>query len=220
MRTVSIVDAAVDALRSAIFSGELEPGAPITEAAMTQRFDVPRPTIRSAMQLLMQDGLLRREPNRSVYVPVLSSEDVRDLFSVRKMVELEAVQKLVARGLYPTLAMRTLRLLESLDERDGWDEVVKYDFELHQALIDAVESPRLSRIYSSISAEVRLALTQLRTVYTSPTDIAAEHRALLDAICSNDEHRAIEAAREHLDASERTILEQLSAHHKEKSSDG
>lgn len=107
--------------------------------------------------------------------------------------------------------MRTLRLLEPLEERDGWDEVVKYDFELHQAIVDAVESPRLSRIYSSISAEVRLALTQLRALYSSPTEIAAEHRALLEAINSGNEGQALEAVREHLDTSERIILDQLSS---------
>lgn len=218
LRIVSVVEAVVEALRSAIFSGELVPGTAITEAALSQRFAVPRPTIRSAMQLLMQDGLLRREPNRSVYVPVLSGDDVRDLFAVRKMVELDAVQKLVAREVYPSAAMQILRLLESLDERDGWDEVVKYDFQLHQALIDGVKSPRLSKIHSGISAEVRLALTQLRAVYTSPADIAAEHRALLDAICSFDEQRAIAAAAEHLDTSQRIILEQLSTHLRENDS--
>jgi DNA-binding GntR family transcriptional regulator len=207
LRTVSVVDATVEALRSAVFSGELEPGTPITEAAMMQRFDVPRPTIRSAMQLLMQDGLLRREPNRSVYVPLLSNEDVQDLFSVRRMVELDCVQKLVAQKIYPTLAMRILRLLEALDEHDGWDEVVQYDFELHQALIDAVASPRLSKIYASISAEVRLALTQLRGM--SPVHVAAEHRVLLDAIRSFDEQRAVQATREHLAESEQAILNLL-----------
>ena len=210
LRIVSIVDAVADGLRKAIFNGDLEPGAPLTEALLSRRFDVPRPTVRSAVQLVMHDGLLRREPNRSVFVPVLDAADIEDLFSVRRMVEIDAVRRLVLNGVQPTAALRAQRMLESLDETDGWDDVVTHDFELHEALVDATGSPRLSRIYASIATEVRLALTQLRPVYTSPTEIAREHRSLLDAICSNDQERAIAAAREHLDTSEQIVLDQLS----------
>lgn len=209
LRVVSVVDAVADALRNAIFNGELVPGTPLTEALLSKQFDVPRPTVRAAVQTVMQDGLLRREPNRSVFVPVLTGDDLRDVFAVRRVLEIDAVSRLVARDLTPTGALRAQRMLESLRDGDGWDEVVRHDFELHQALIDAIGSPRMSRIYASISAEIRLALTQLRPIYTSPTQITAEHRILLDAVVSGDAEIATRATREHLDASERLLLEQL-----------
>lgn len=209
LRVVSVVDAVADGLRSAILSGEITPGTPLAEAALSRRFDVPRPTVRSALLLVMQDGLLRREPNRSVYVPVLTRDDVTDLFAVRRMTELDAVERLVAQRAHPAAALRALRILEALDDSDGWDEFVRYDFELHQGLIDAVGSPRLSRIYQGISAETHLALTQLRSVYPSPADIAVEHRVLLDAIGSHDRDRALAAVRDHLDESEQIILDLL-----------
>jgi DNA-binding GntR family transcriptional regulator len=217
LRVVSMVDAVADALRKAIFSGEFAPGVPLTEALLSTKFEVPRPTVRSAVQMVMQDGLLRREPNRSVYVPVLTAEDIRDVFSVRRVLEVDAVDKLVTRDLTPTAALRAQHLLESLDDSDGWDDVVRYDFELHQALIDTIGSPRMSKIYSSISAEIRLVLTQLRPV-VSPAQIAAEHRVLIDAILSKDVQVATDATREHLDASERVLLEQFSNPHQEESS--
>jgi DNA-binding GntR family transcriptional regulator len=209
LRVTSIVDAVADALRKAILSGEHAPGAPLTEALLSQQYDVPRPTVRTAVRMVMQDGLLRREPNRSVYVPALTAEDIQDLFSVRRVLEVDAVSKLVTRDLTPTAALRAQRMLESLTPEDGWDDVVRYDFELHQALIDTIDSPRMSKIYSSISAEIRLALTQLRPIYTSPAQVASEHRALIDAIVSKDVRVATAATREHLDDSERVLLDRL-----------
>ncbi len=209
LRVVSVVDAVADALRNVIFSGELVPGTPLTEALLSTQFGVPRPTVRSAVQMVMQDGLLRREPNRSVFVPVLTGDDLRDVFAVRRVLETDAVGRLVNRDLTPTAALRAQRMLESLQDGDGWDDVVRHDFELHQALIDAIGSPRMSRIYASISAEIRLALTQLRPNYTSPAQIAAEHRVLLDAVVSGDVEIATRATRDHLDASERLLLGQL-----------
>lgn len=209
LRVVPVVEAVAEGLREAILGSELTPGEPLTEAMLSERFDVPRPTVRSAVQLVMQDGLIRREPNRSVYVPRLSADDVRDLFVVRRMMELDAVATVVGRGTRPQEALRAQRMLESLDATDEWGDVVRYDFALHQALVDAAGSPRTSRIYTGISAEMRLALTQLRPIYDSPAEIAREHRVLLDGVLSGDREHALAATREHLDTSERLILGQL-----------
>ncbi|MGW3953131.1 FCD domain-containing protein [Streptomyces sp. NPDC004752] len=106
-------------------------------------------------------------------------------------------------------------MLESLHRSDGWEEAVRYDFELHQALIDTMGSLRMSRIYESVSAEIRLALTQLRPLYTSPAQIASEHRTLIDTILSKDVRAATEAIQEHLDSSEHVLLDQLMKSHEE-----
>ncbi len=211
LRVVHVVDAVAEGLREAILGGEFTPGEPLTEAALSQRFGVPRPTVRSAVQAVMQDGLVRREPNRSVYVPVLTAADIKDLFAVRRLLEAHAVEQLVARQIQPRQALRALRMLESLDAMDEWSDVVRYDFDLHQALVDAAGSPRMSRVYASNSAEIRLALTQLKPLYSTPADIAQEHRELLAAVESGDGELAVGAIREHLDTSERLILEQLPA---------
>ena len=206
LRAVSITDALVAALREAIFAGDLQAGARVSEATLAERFDVARPTVRAALQALVGDGLLRREPNRSVYVPRLADDDVRDLFAVRKLLELEAVRTLVGRGIRPTPAWQALRQLEGLGEEDGWGEVVAYDLALHRALVDGVGSPRMTRIYGGITDEVRLGLVQLRPAYSAPAQIAAEHRTLLEAIASGDLDRALGETRDHLEASERILL--------------
>jgi DNA-binding GntR family transcriptional regulator len=208
-QAVSLVEAVAERLRRCILGGEIAPGAYVSEATLSTRFDVPRPTVRSALLIVTNDGLLRREPNRSAYVPRLSRSDVADLFAVRRLVELEAVTRLVTARIHPTAATQTLRIMEALDHDEGWDEVVRLDVMLHQQLVDAIGSPRLSRIYASISTEFQLALTQLRASYTSATQVAAEHRELLDAICSNDLVVAAAMARDHIDEGEKIILDVL-----------
>ena len=46
--------------------GEHAPGERIAEANLAARFEVPRPTVRSALAVLQEQGLLRREPNLSL----------------------------------------------------------------------------------------------------------------------------------------------------------
>ncbi len=61
--------ALVDALREQILAGELEPGARLPEEALASRFGVARPTARAAVQMLVFAVLLRRERNRTAFVP-------------------------------------------------------------------------------------------------------------------------------------------------------
>lgn len=209
LRAVSLVDALAAELRNAIFRGELAPGVPVSEVSLSRRYDVARPSVRAALQSVVSDGLLRREPNRSVYVPRLGVDDVRDLFGLRRLLELDATGTLVDRRVRPTAMWRALRGLEALTDGDGWDEVVTQDFALHQALVDGAGSPRTSRVYAGIAGEVRLAITQLRPSYSSPRAIAAEHRVLVEAISSGDRRRALNTVRQHLDESERLLVDQL-----------
>jgi DNA-binding GntR family transcriptional regulator len=52
---------------------------------------------------------------------------------------------------------------------------------------------------ASLQTEIRLALAQLRPAYPDASVLAAEHRALLQAIIARDAERAPALMREHLD---------------------
>ena len=202
LRTVSVVEAIAEQLSEDIFSGMFRPGETLIETQLAARFEVPRQTIRSAIVVLIHDGILRREPNKSVYIPQFSESDIRDLFAVRKLIELEAVRMLTARKTLPKEAENAVRIMEVLCDEDSWDEVLKFDFKFHHELIAATGSTRLQKFYRSISAEQRLALTYFRSSHESPSEIARQHRVLLDSIRTGDPDAAVEAFRVHLDESE------------------
>src|SRR3546814_20705223 len=75
--------------------------------------------------------------------------------------------------------------MEVLCDEDSWDDILKFDFKFHEALIAATGSTRLQKFYRSISAEQRLALTYFRS-RQSPSHLGHEHRALPNAIRSGD----------------------------------
>src|SRR3546814_16250993 len=88
--------------------------------------------------------------------------------------------------------------MEVLCYEDSWDDILKFDFKFHEALIAATGSTRLQKFYRSISAEQRLALTYFRS-RQSPSHIAREHREILNAIRSGAPDAAVDAFRIHLD---------------------
>ena len=101
LNTVSTVDAAANVLRELILDGELEPGARLREAEFAERLGIARHSFRAATQILIAEGMLRREPHRGVQVTVLDAGDILDTFRLRAALEIEAVRLMIAAGRVP-----------------------------------------------------------------------------------------------------------------------
>jgi DNA-binding GntR family transcriptional regulator len=196
--TVSTVQAAANALREQILDGHIEPGARLRETEFAERLGIARHSFRAATQILIAEGLLVREPNRGVHVPVLEPSDLIDVFRLRTALELEAVRLVMASGEVPEEAEASVRELSGVGDDAPWRSVVEPDMSFHRAIIDAAGSARLARAYSSVQSEILLCLVQLRPYYHRPAEVAAEHEELIAAIRAGDPSRAEELFRVHL----------------------
>jgi DNA-binding GntR family transcriptional regulator len=199
LTVVSTQDALSDSLRERILAGEFAPGSPLGEVDVATEYGVARPTARAVIQGLVQEGLLRREPNRSARVPELTADDVRDLFYVREALEVQVVATLVERKLRPAAAEQAVRRLESLRPGAAWSDAVEADLRFHAALVEAVDSPRLTRAFKALEAEIRLCLVQMRPGYDDLSVLAREHRDLLEAVAAGPRRTAVRLMTEHLE---------------------
>ncbi|HEX4725343.1 MAG TPA: GntR family transcriptional regulator [Pseudonocardiaceae bacterium] len=205
LRTTSTRDALVAEVRRRILSGELRPGEPLTEASLASTFGVARPTVRSALQVLVSRHLVTQSDGRSLTVPTLTEADVRDLFLVRTPLELAAVRLIVHNGLSLDGAERWLAEMAALPDAADWADLVEKHTGFHIALIDAAGSPRLSRIYPALQEEMQLCLAQLEASYPEPHALVAEHRDLVAAMRSGDVDRACDEMGEHLERAVRNF---------------
>jgi DNA-binding GntR family transcriptional regulator len=198
VETVSTVEAAANALRELILDGRLEPGARLRETEFAERLGIARHSFRAATQILIGEGLLHREPNRGVLVPVFAPNDLIDVFRLRTALELEAARLVVAGGVVPEAAEAAVRELSALPDDAPWRSVVEPDMRFHRAIIDAAGSERLARSYSTVQSEILLCLVWLRPHYERPAQVAAEHEELIEAIRDGDPRRAEDLFRAHL----------------------
>ena len=196
--TVSTVDAAANVLRELILDGQLEQGARLREAEFAERLGIARHSFRAATQILIGEGLLRREPNRGVHVPVFEPDDLIDVFRLRTALEVEAVRLVVAAGRVPEAAEDSVRELSALGDDAPWRAVVEPDMRFHRSIIDASGSERMMRAYATVHSEVLLCLVWLRPHYERPSQVAAEHEELIAAMRAGDADRAEDLFRAHL----------------------
>ncbi|WIX99715.1 GntR family transcriptional regulator [Amycolatopsis mongoliensis] len=207
LQTTNTRDALVAEVRRRILSGELAPGTPLTEQGLATTFGVARPTVRSALQELVARHLVERSDSRSLRVPVLTGDDVRDLFTVRLPLELTAARLIVGQRRSLDGVSAALAVLEALPATAGWSERVEAHTAFHLALVDAAGSVRLSRIYPPLQEEMQLCLARLRGSYPDPGELAVEHRRLLEAIASGNPASAEAEMRDHLERARSGLLD-------------
>lgn len=205
LKSVSIIEALANSLRDRVLIGDLTPDMPLPELQLAKQYGVARPTIRAAVQHLVLTGLLRREKNRTAFVPRLSSDEIRDLYGVRTLLELEVIRRLTAQRLRPPEAEAALRRLEQFGDHAKWNEVVNADLDFHLALVEAGGSRQIAHLYRILRDEIRLCLAQLRPAYDSVAKLAREHRELLDTIELGDADAAAGLLRRHLEQAVRDL---------------
>jgi DNA-binding GntR family transcriptional regulator len=167
-------------LRDSIVNGSLVPGSQLSEAELATRFGVSRGPVREALQRLIQEGLVRAEPHRGVFVPVLTEEDVRDIYLAREALESAAVEHIIASSRSEAAAEdldRLVKLMEEAEAADDWEAVGRYDLEFHSALVAATGSERLQRMFSTVIAETRPCLGVL-TATEARGNLVDEHRQI------------------------------------------
>ena len=199
IRPISTAEAVVGSLRARILDGVIAPGVRLPEAELAADFGVARPTVREAIQTLCHEGLLVRERNRSAHIPVLTREEILDLFSVQIPLECLVVRAVLGRGASLTPAREATAAMEALPDDAPWSQVVAADGAFHQALVSAVGSPRLERVYGALSGEIRLCVAQLRPSWASPSAIGREHHELLDVLETGDVEAAEARMTAHLE---------------------
>src|SRR6476661_7471683 len=87
---------ALEALRSAITSGQYRPGDHLSEVALAGHLGVSRGTVREALRHLQQEGLVTAGNRNMLRVSTISPKAVRELFQVRAALEGLAVAEIIA----------------------------------------------------------------------------------------------------------------------------
>lgn len=205
----STVDRVVEELRRALFTGQLSPGTPLREVALSEGMEVSRSTVREALGMLVAEGLAVRVPNKGVAVKQLSVADVHDVSRARAALETAGVRQWhdatpedkerlqVAFTTYTRLAAETgdpVRLTEA-------------HLAIHRALVGLTGSVRLLAVADGLTAEIRLALAHLDRTRGNLQEQVASHRRLLSMLEAGEVAEVIEELGDHLGHAEKSLLE-------------
>lgn len=203
-----------DRIRSGVMDGTLPPGSQLNEVELAARFGVSRGPVREALQRLIQEGLLRSEPHRGVFVPVMGAADVEDIYLAREALETAALRKITGtpRSVSTSKTLdRIVRAMYQAQDVGDWQTVASRDLDFHTELVAAAGSPRLERMFTTVISETRVCLSVLTGALHARDDLVDEHRRVSEMIRVDDTEGAVAVLRKHFDDAVVTLKRRLVA---------
>ncbi|MDV9172837.1 GntR family transcriptional regulator [Streptomyces sp. W16] len=207
-----------DVLRERIVEGELPPGTPLRDVALSAELGVSRNTLREALRTLHDEGLVVQQLHKGTAVKTLSAEDVTDIYVARRTLELSAVD---ASPLAPEPLLDAMEAkvtaAELAVEAEAWDKVGTASLRFHQSLVALLGSARLDGFFRVTIAQLRLAFAVMADQGAFQAPWVARDREICDLIRGGRRTAATAALRLYLDDSERTVLDAVRANSRTKS---
>jgi DNA-binding GntR family transcriptional regulator len=200
----STVDRAADEIRRAIFAGQLQPGTPLREVALSEAMGVGRSTIRESLAVLVADGVAVRVPNKGVAVKALSPQDVTDISLARTSLESSGVRRWpVASAAERNAVPDTVDAYAALARRtQDPAALTEAHLQIHRALVGLTGSERLLSAADAYSGELRLGLAHLDRVRGNIAEQVESHRTLLELLEADQVDSAVRELGNHLTAAE------------------
>lgn len=196
----SLATRAFETLRTAIFSGELEPGAPLRELHLAQHLRVSQATVRQALVQLEQLGLVVRTPNIGTHVTRLSPQEVRERVDLRAVLEERALLEAAPRMTPDTFAdlRRHLDVLADATARNHYFDEAQADLEFHRAIWRQTGNRTLYRTLDQLAVPLFAFVGMLRGASRQTlADVVDSHEGIVAALRSGDRAEIRDTLRQH-----------------------
>ncbi len=199
IRRESAGQAIYQVLRDQIIEGKLRPFTRLREPELAVRLSVSRTPLREALRHLDAEGFVERLPTGGVMVAGIDPDDIRDLFSVRAVLEGHLVREVAAHASARDVA-ELYQFLDRMDKLQAYpEEVIRMGLDFHDCLAMMAGNRRCREILR----QIRRHIDRYWAVTTAnrPDRVRAvsdEHRRVVDAIRDGDPVRAEAAMQAHL----------------------
>ncbi len=205
---LSLADHITLELRADIIGGRLLPGRALVEGDLVIAYNASRNTIREALHRLGQEGLTRYVRHKGVMVRQLGADQVRDLFQVRRTLELQAIS--ASRPLRDYQSDHMLEAIEASQlarEREDWRAVGTHSLRFHQHIVGLLHSPLFDEFFTNVVAQLRLVFSAAPDESRFQAPWLERDRLIHDLLVEGDKPGAYDALGDYLDDSEQQLLE-------------
>ena len=193
---------ALEALRSAITSGQYRPGDHLSEVALASHLGVSRGTVREALRHLQQEGLVTAGTRNMLRVSTVSPKDVRELFRVRAALEGLAVSEIIASSHRDAAVTALHEALTRLTDTDGdFATRLEADLDFHLQLCRLSGNDMLVEAWRYLEGRIRVTILNCETVDTPISMMArTRHAPIVEAIERGDVEAARSVVEQHMAA--------------------
>ncbi|HTZ57355.1 MAG TPA: GntR family transcriptional regulator [Acidobacteriaceae bacterium] len=196
---LSLSDRVINALKDAFFAGELKPGDAIVERELARQMKVGTPVVREALIALQGQGFVRRVTNTGTFVTQFSTEEVRQLYTLRVELELLALQwakPRVTENDLKELSRQIARVVEE-GERGDRRQFLELDYAFHKKCWALSGNTYLAETLDRLMAPL-FTFVVLASGAPLTGSMGREHYELVNALQNTEEPEFTEVVRKRL----------------------
>jgi DNA-binding FadR family transcriptional regulator len=219
----NLADAVVNKLQQQLSRGEYQPGQKLpSEPELMEQFGVGRSTIREAIRILANTGLLKVRQGSGTYVELQSGiaeplpqrlrrADARDLDEVRQLLEMKIAEKAALnRSKKDIEKMKALLRQRAMAAREGDTvESIRADIQFHVAIAAASRNDILADLYRTFADHMARYFREVHPTTRAFIQTQQLHESLLKSIIDQDPKKAWQFAAKITESSKNRIPEAI-----------
>lgn len=200
----SAADRVAGALRKRLLSGELPPGARLSQQQIATEYGVSRMPARDALQTLANEGLVDLGAATAV-VRQLSIGELQELYELR-----EAIEPMLTHLAVPNVGRAEIAqmsvLLEKMEAASSATEWLELNSAFHALIYKCASRPMMVHLTEQLRRLTDRYLYLHVGVFGDEAHLRDEHRQIFEAVSGGDANRAADLTRTHLVTSHEFIL--------------
>ena len=190
-------------LQSDILSGAIPNGSKLTEQAICKKYNVSRTPVRESFRQLEADGLIENIPNRGAFVTGLTRRDISDLFDLRALFEVQAVEWAIKRMTSDDIdkLAETVEFMEFYTLKDDVDKVLTFNSQFHSIIYAGTGNRMIQKTLSIYQTYLKHSAPAKTYTGDYLKTILEEHKAIFEAFESKNPAAGRKAMEYHMEQS-------------------
>ncbi|MBQ0018053.1 MAG: GntR family transcriptional regulator [Clostridiales bacterium] len=166
-----------------ILAGELPPGTKLIEQTICKKYNVSRTPVREAFRQLEADGLIENIPNRGAFVIGLSKRDISDMFDLRNLFEVQAVEWAILRMTADEIdaLKETVEFMEFYTLKDDAEKVLAFNSQFHSLIYAGTKDRLLQKTLTAYQTYLKHSAPARTYTGEYLATILEEHKAIFEA---------------------------------------
>ena len=210
-KTSNLADTVYFTLKNRILRGELRPGTALREENLSEIFQVSRTPLRKALTQLMVEGYLTKGRDRTLRIPEISPDQLKDTLAARKLLEIASVEEAATKATKEDIGRLEHFIWDEEEAMRTQDNllVASIDRMFHNYLAQTSGNRIYEEFIGQLGYKVSLYLALSNTLGEVINEALKEHREILNSVKLKMPDRAAKAMKDHLDNVERRMLESI-----------
>lgn len=198
-------------LKDEILTGKLISGQKLTEKVICDKYCVSRTPVREALQKLEMEGLVESIPNRGFFVLGLTQQDYIDMFTLRKIYEIQAITWAIERITDEEMdeLKELYEFMEFYTMKEDVSKMLIINNNFHQTIYSASHNRMLKNLLSSYQEMLKHVENPAQKKEGYLREVFKEHKAIFDAFTAKDKEAGIAAMQAHMDNSKSRYIKSM-----------